>query len=90
MARFEPLPGLRYDLDAVDLAKVVAPPYDVIDDHERDVLAARHPANVVHIDLPHAEPGERRYEVAGRLFREWGDRGASPRTAMRNEFKEGS
>ena len=52
MPRFEPFRGVRYDPDLVDLAQVTAPPYDVIDDAGRQVLADRHPANVVAIDLP--------------------------------------
>ena len=75
MASFEPFQGIRYDPDAVDLTAVVAPPYDVIDEAEREVLGARHPANVTHVDLPRDEPGEGRYEVAARTFREWRDRG---------------
>jgi uncharacterized protein (DUF1015 family) len=49
--RFDPFPGLRYG-PTHDLADVTAPPYDVIGPAERDALLARHPDNVVGIDLP--------------------------------------
>jgi uncharacterized protein (DUF1015 family) len=53
MAEVKPLRTLRYDPAVVgSLGAVIAPPYDVIDDHERDQLAARSPFNVVEIDLP--------------------------------------
>lgn len=71
MARFEPFPGIRYDLDRVRLGDVVAPPYDVIDDDDRAGLVARHERNSVRIDLPADEDGRDRYEVARCLLRDW-------------------
>jgi uncharacterized protein (DUF1015 family) len=69
--RFEPFPGLRYDTDRLDLGRVTAPPYDVIDDEQRTDLAGRDPHNVVRLDLPVDEDGIDRYEVACRLLHEW-------------------
>lgn len=71
MARFEPFAGIRYDLDRSDLAKVIAPPYDVIDAAQREELAQRDPHNAVRIDLPSEADGDRRYEVAQALLAEW-------------------
>lgn len=71
VARFEPFPALRYDLDRVDLTKVVSPPYDVIDESSRAELAARDPHNAVRIDLPVDEDGTDRYEVARGLLHDW-------------------
>ena len=34
------------------LADVVAPPYDVVDEQDREKLAARSPYNAIHIELP--------------------------------------
>jgi uncharacterized protein (DUF1015 family) len=68
---FEPFPGIRYDLARVALGDVVSPPYDVIDESQRAVLAARSPYNAVHVDLPVDEAGEDRYTVASRLFSRW-------------------
>lgn len=53
MAELEPLRALHYDLARTGgLQDVVAPPYDVIDERQREELEARSPYNVVHIDLP--------------------------------------
>ena len=71
MPRFEPFPGIRYATP--DLARVTAPPYDVIDADERVALAASHPANVVHIDLP--VDGDDPYAEAGAAFERWVDDG---------------
>ena len=62
MPRFEPFRGVRYDPRRVDLARVTAPPYDVIDGTARRELADRHPCNAVCVDLP--EPGDGAYEGA--------------------------
>lgn len=70
MPRFEAFSGLRYASDH-DLARVTAPPYDVIDDAQRAELAGRADHNVVRIDLPVDEQGEDRYQVAQRLLKEW-------------------
>ncbi|MGH9214008.1 MAG: DUF1015 family protein [Acidimicrobiales bacterium] len=71
MARFEPFPAIRYDLGRVDIARVLAPPYDVIDDDLRAELAGRSSYNAVRIDLPVDEGGENRYDVARGLLRGW-------------------
>ncbi len=44
--------ALHYDPTRVDLAKVVAPPYDVYDEAERARLAGRDVHNFVHLDRP--------------------------------------
>ncbi len=46
-----PFRALRYDERRVRLSKVVAPPYDVIDDAHRDALYARDPHNVIRLIL---------------------------------------
>jgi uncharacterized protein (DUF1015 family) len=66
--RFEPFRAIRYAPD-VDLAAVVAPPYDVLSDADVDELAARDPRNIVHVDVPRGGPD--RYERAGRQLRAW-------------------
>jgi uncharacterized protein (DUF1015 family) len=72
MADIAPLWPLRYD--AALLEKVVAPPYDVIDAKLRQELGARHPHNVVHVDLPEGD-GDKKYERAQGLFTEWQELG---------------
>jgi uncharacterized protein (DUF1015 family) len=71
VARFDPFPGIRYDLGKVELANVIAPPYDVIDDAGRAELAGRDPHNAVRVDLPDPADGERRYEVAHSVLQGW-------------------
>ena len=69
-----PFRALRYPADAVDLASVVAPPYDVVDPARQAELLARDPRNVVRLDLPPAEPGEEpdaRYRRAARTLAGW-------------------
>jgi uncharacterized protein (DUF1015 family) len=73
--RFEPFPGVLYDIDRLDLGEVTAPPYDVIDDAEREMLGSRSPWNVVHIDLPAEADGRDRYENACYLLHRWLDEG---------------
>jgi uncharacterized protein (DUF1015 family) len=70
-----PFRALRFDPSSVgDLAAVVAPPYDVIGPEERARLIARHPANVVRLDLPVEEVGDGpddRYRRAARTLAQW-------------------
>ncbi len=73
MADVEPLRALHYDLDRTHgLQDVVAPPYDVIDDHQRVDLEASSPYNVVRIDLP---IGIDPYRNAERLLEAWREEG---------------
>jgi uncharacterized protein (DUF1015 family) len=70
-----PFRALRFVPSSVgDLADVVAPPYDVIGPDEAIALAARHPANVVRLDLPTVADGDDpddRYRRAARTLAEW-------------------
>jgi uncharacterized protein (DUF1015 family) len=53
MAVVEPFRAVRYDEDVTgQLDTLVAPPYDVIDEAQREELMARSPFNVVHLTLP--------------------------------------
>jgi uncharacterized protein (DUF1015 family) len=65
--RFEPFAAIRYATD--DLSCLVAPPYDVLSDADVDVLEARSPHNIVHIDVPRG--AEDRYEGAAKTMRAW-------------------
>jgi uncharacterized protein (DUF1015 family) len=70
MAEIKPLRALRYDPERTGgLQDVVAPPYDVIDESQREALLAGSPYNVVAIDLP--EGGEDRYDRAAELLGAW-------------------
>ena len=89
MPQVRPFRALRYDAQAVgDLALVVAPPYDVISLELQRRLLDRHPANVVRLDLPLAEPGDEpddRYRRAARSLTSWRSAGIlqrDPRPAL--------
>ena len=75
MPEIRPFRALRYNVSTIgDPACVVAPPYDVIDVTERDRLLARHPANIVRLDLPREEAGDEpddRYRRAARTLAGW-------------------
>jgi uncharacterized protein (DUF1015 family) len=71
---------VHYDLGRVkQLADVVAPPYDVIDEGQRAELAARSPYNVVELDLPRDPDGGDPYEHAAQLLGQWIDQGVLAR-----------
>lgn len=76
MPRLEPFAGLRYD-PSIPLDRVIAPPYDVVDEEERARLAARHSANAIHVELPVDDPraGLDRYQAAAHTLARWVDEG---------------
>jgi len=59
MASVSPFRGIRYNPDLVSVGEVLAPPYDVISDVQRDALCARDPHNIVHIDYGRPQPDDR-------------------------------
>ncbi|MDQ1361673.1 MAG: hypothetical protein QOJ44_2050 [Acidimicrobiaceae bacterium] len=77
MPRFEPFPGLRYDIGRVDPNAVIAPPYDVIEPPQRAALARRHSTNAVRVELPEQDTrsGLDRYQNAAHLLTEWQEEG---------------
>lgn len=81
-----PFRGLRYNPDHVRLGGVLAPPYDVIDDAQRDALYSRDLRNVVRIDFgaeyPDDVPGRNdRYTRAEHFLTSWLDLGVLVREA---------
>ena len=70
MPRFEPFYALRYT-DNGNLGVYCAPPYDVLSDHDRQQLAAQSAHNIVHIDLPIADPPSDAYANASHLLQSW-------------------
>lgn len=87
MANLLPFRGVLYDQDVVgDIGKVVAPPYDVIDADQQRALYARHPENVVRLELGLEEPGDNRernrYTRAARQLAEWLARGVLRRDSV--------
>ncbi len=79
MADIRAFRGLLYDSSVTgDISRLVAPPYDVISEEERERLLRSHPLNVVRLILP-----EERGPLSGRLwqarareyFEEWKENG---------------
>jgi uncharacterized protein (DUF1015 family) len=71
MPRIAAFRALRYDATRLpDLAKVLAPPYDVISSDQRAALEAQHARNVVRLDLPRGE-GDEKYQNARDLLDAW-------------------
>lgn len=59
MATLRPFCGLRFSAEAGPLSTLVAPPYDVLSQAQRDDFASRNDANVVHLTLPESKPDDR-------------------------------
>jgi uncharacterized protein (DUF1015 family) len=76
MPDIAPFRGILYDRTKVDFAKVLAPPYDVIDPAERAILAKADPHNVVRLILPE---GADKYADAAKTFAAWLDAGVLKR-----------
>ncbi|UCG15288.1 MAG: DUF1015 domain-containing protein [Phycisphaerales bacterium] len=77
MAQIEPFAAIRYDFAGLggDVSSRVAPPYDVLDQGEKDALLAKSDRNVVAIDLPHIPPKSAGpaecYDRAARTLADW-------------------
>ena len=72
MPKILPFRALHYP-DS-EIARVVAPPYDVVSAAERAKLAALSPHNVVHVDLPEGD-GDAKYAHAASLLAAWRSQG---------------
>jgi uncharacterized protein (DUF1015 family) len=71
MAEIAPFSALRFDLTLFpDASKLLAPPYDVIGEAEREALEKRHDRNIVRLDLPRGE-GDQKYENARTELERW-------------------
>ena len=76
MADVRSFRALRYDEAAGALDRLVCPPYDVIDDAERQELLAASPNNAVRLELP-----ELSYDLVGALIDGWLGAGVLARAA---------
>ncbi|HUH03619.1 MAG TPA: DUF1015 domain-containing protein [Kofleriaceae bacterium] len=70
MPEIEPFRGILYDPSKVEVAQVLAPPYDVIDEAGKKALLERDPHNAVRLILPDGD-GEAKYAEAGRTLQSW-------------------
>jgi uncharacterized protein (DUF1015 family) len=76
MADIRPFRAIRYARKPeYPLSNLIAPPYDVLDDGQKRALQARHPNNIVTIDLPFTPPKsvgpDSVYEQANMTLRAW-------------------
>ena len=86
MANLSPFCGVLYDPTVVkDVAKVVAPPYDIIDAEYQKALYTRHPNNMIRLELGIDEAGDssthNRYTSASGFLKTWLNQGALRRDA---------
>ncbi len=85
MAEIAPFAGIVYDAhDAGDVVRLLAPPYDVFTDAERESLAAADPHNFVRLILPKDhldEDSDEKYEIAGERLIAWQAQGVLKRDA---------
>ncbi len=84
MAQVLPFRGVLFDPTKVgDVRNVVAPPYDIIDQEGQKAFYARHPNNVIRLELgiehPSDSPADNRYTRAATTLREWLASGALAR-----------
>lgn len=85
MATIRPFEGLRYTEAAGPLNDLVAPPYDVLSQQERDEYAAKNAHNVVHLTLPEGKEDDRskfvKYARSAAELAEWRRAGALKKEA---------
>ena len=76
MAQIVPFRGVLYDPHKVgEISRVVAPPYDVVGPAEQKALYARHPQNIIRLELGEDHPTDsaenNRYTRAHQALGEW-------------------
>ncbi|MDR3110517.1 MAG: DUF1015 domain-containing protein [Planctomycetaceae bacterium] len=85
MPEITPFAALRYDTEKVNLADVIAPPYDVIDPDFQRLLYRRHPNNVVRLILDKMSPSDsaddNRYTRSAKTLADWKQSGILIRDA---------
>jgi uncharacterized protein (DUF1015 family) len=86
VAHIRPFAGIHYaNRPDLDLSKLIAPPYDVLDVKEKAHLQARHPNNIVTVDLPWLPPKtvgpDEAYEKANVTLQSWLSAGILKRDA---------
>lgn len=76
MTQIKPFSGIHYTPSPqLDFSTVIAPPYDVLDETRKKALQAKHPNNIVSIDLPFTPPKsvgpDAVYAQAGATLQSW-------------------
>ncbi|MBI52250.1 MAG: hypothetical protein CL779_03420 [Chloroflexi bacterium] len=73
MSIFKPLKGFTYNKEKVDIKTVIAPPYDVINEEQKEQLYKSSEYNICHIELPKGEDSNK-YLHAKELINSWIDK----------------
>jgi uncharacterized protein (DUF1015 family) len=86
VATIRPFAGIHYaHRPDLDLSNVIAPPYDVLDVKEKAALQAKHPNNIVTVDLPWLPPKtvgpDQAYDGANVTLQAWLSAGVLKRDA---------
>lgn len=77
MPEIQPFAAIRFDHTKTggDLSVLIAPPYDVLNQLDKDALITKNNCNVVAIDLPHIPPKSAGpvevYEQASKTMQQW-------------------
>lgn len=76
MAQIRPFAAIHYaKRKDFDFSRLIAPPYDVLDEKSKAALQTGHPNNIVTIDLPHLPPKtagpDEVYEQANLTLQSW-------------------
>jgi len=69
MAIIKPFKGLRYSDNAGDLEQLCCPPYDIINDNEREKLIDTNDYNIIRLEKPEQTPEG--YKDAAKTLAEW-------------------
>lgn len=69
MAEIKPFGAVRYSKE--NITNYICPPYDVIDEKEKDRLHKLSPYNIVNIELSDAKGKVNKYKNAANIFKEW-------------------
>ena len=78
MTQTRPFRAVRFDVDRVDLGRVIVPPYDVIAADEREGFFERDPHNAIRLELTRdvADEAGTDYAFVGETFERWQREGA--------------
>lgn len=75
MALVKPFRGILYNSEKVNIAEVIAPPYDVISPEEQETLHLKSPYNIIHIELGKDKKGDdeksNKYTRAAQTLKKW-------------------
>ncbi|MDD4698814.1 MAG: DUF1015 domain-containing protein [Oscillospiraceae bacterium] len=73
MAEIKPFCALRFTEKAGLIQELCCPPYDIINEEQRQQFLKTNPNNVIRLELP--KDGKNPYETAGETLKQWIDEG---------------